>query len=301
MSVTGSEFFETYKLYRNFIGFNKDHPYSYKQWMRLDPSYKCAALYCQFYPEITLAWYKVATPWNAEVEGVEEIHKYLLKNVKKIEDDEKRFSPKYIYRVAWNCFDCLIPKWVPKLQWRIDNEVSPECQNSDGESYSVFDYTYDQSDSDFDEKINSKKRSSVLNSLDDATKCYIDFILGSISEYTFLCNMKRFGVIKSSIRDKSNRPNIIKELDVKYRNFLKSFIFEHLDDCDFVSCLDSINDTDKHILESSVSELAYEALKGSYGSTLEDISKNLDFRFNEVYDLLKALAKLLYSDESLDC
>lgn len=291
MSVIGSEFYETYKLYANFIGYDREHPYTYMQWMRLDSSYKCAALYCQFYPEITLAWYKVATTWNTEVEGVEEIHKYLLKNVAKIEEDENRFSPRYIYRVAWNCFDCLIPKWVPKLQWRINNEIDAERTNSDGEPYSVFDYLYDDTDSDFDKSNRNRKWAAFLESLDSATRCYLDFILGSITEYTFLCNMKRLGKVPQSIRDKANRSKIVADLSHVYRTKLRAFVFENLDSCEFKSYLDFIDDQDRHLLEATTDELVEETLCGNYGQSLSQIAENLDFRYEDVYRSLKKLAE----------
>ena len=92
MPVSSAAFYETYSLYRNALKFDKSKPYTYETWSRLDPSYKCAALYCNFFEQITLAWYKVATTWNSDVDGVEEVHKYLLKNVsaafwKKVELD----------------------------------------------------------------------------------------------------------------------------------------------------------------------------------------------------------------------
>lgn len=299
VKMPGSEFYDTYKMYCNYIGYDKSKPYSYETWMKLDNSRKCAALYCQFYFEITLAWYKVSTSWNTEAEGVEEIHKYLLKNVGKIEEDKKRFSPKYIYRVSWNCFDCLIPKWVPRLKWRIENEVNTEYVGNDGVPFSVFDFVSDGKSDKIDDIIFSKANERCYNDeLSEDTKLYVDYLFGIITEYKFLQAIKKMGIISCPIRRVEDRKAIMGKLAESYGKAIKLFVMRHLDDCNYSSYLDVLSDDDRHLIETDASHLAYETIIGKFGKTNEEVKKNLDFRYEDVRDLLCKFYSFLQDAES---
>lgn len=292
--MPGSEFYDTYKMYRNYIGYDKSKPYSYEKWMKLDSSKKCAALYCQFYSEITLAWYKVATSWNTEAEGVEEIHKYLLKNVSKIEEDKKRFSPKYIYRVAWNCFDCLIPKWVPRLKWRIENEVNTEYIGDDGIPFSIFDFISDGKSDKLDEIIESKASHRCYNDeLGEDVKLYADYCFGAITEYKFLQSMKRMGIITCPIRRIEDRKKAMDMLSNKYKKVIQQFIIDHIKDCNYSDYLGTISEQDRHLIETDTPHLAYETILGNFGETNAEVKKNLSFRYDDVKDLLCQLLEFI--------
>lgn len=103
-----NEFQETLVIFRNYVGI--DSYVDYDQWMKLPEESKAAGLYICFYPEISLAWYKAkqAYPFHHdECDGVSTVMQYLQKNVPIIENDPKRYTCKYIYRVAFNCLDCV--------------------------------------------------------------------------------------------------------------------------------------------------------------------------------------------------
>jgi hypothetical protein len=292
MPVSSAAFYETYSLYRNALKFDKSKPYTYETWSRLDPSYKCAALYCNFFEQITLAWYKVATTWNSDVDGVEEVHKYLLKNVKKIEEDRRRFRPQYIYRVAWNCFDCMIPKWVPRLQWHIDHEANNEITDGEGNTSSVFDLMSDGKFFDLQEESDSNMRQDVTDELDEGTCLYIDYVTGSISEFELLKSLKANGLIEMPIRGKVARESAMSTVKSMYDWKVKRFILEHMKDTyeEFTSC---IADKDADFLKKSDAELADDVLSGKYGSSEKEIREALDFRYSDVMNVVSKKMELL--------
>lgn len=125
------EFYETRKIYREYLNFTS--PYTFEQWMNLPQDHKAVALYVNFFDVIVSAWYKTKSFYASEQEGVETICQYLLKNVPIIEASEgKKYNPKYIYRVAYNCLYCIShDRLCDKLKWEL--ETSNICNGPDGE------------------------------------------------------------------------------------------------------------------------------------------------------------------------
>lgn len=104
MMNTSNEFFATRNMIRDVVSVEK--PLSYESWLAIADEYKAAALYLIFFDQILLAWYRLRTPAAIEEECVSEVLLYLNKNVDKIREDKKRFTPAYIYRVCYNCIYC---------------------------------------------------------------------------------------------------------------------------------------------------------------------------------------------------
>lgn len=96
-------------------------PLTYDEWLDCPDRYKASALYVNFYDTITFAWYKVKTNYHDNDDAVSYILQYLCKNVPKIIETPSRYSERYIYRVAYNCFTCIL--YGPKKD-RITSEVS---------------------------------------------------------------------------------------------------------------------------------------------------------------------------------
>lgn len=182
---SNSAFYSTYKLYRDYIGYTK--ALTHKQWNKLPDNFKAAALYVQFYNEITLAWYKVKTMWSIEEEGVEVINQYLIKNVPKIEVDKKRFTPQYIYKVSYNCLYCLCID-PSKNKDRYYNEVS-DVFSCDDEDVSWFDLIGNEID--FDDDIFEEFVRDYINTLDEAFQVYIDYVLGSVNLFQTYRKVKK--------------------------------------------------------------------------------------------------------------
>lgn len=123
-------FYETKNLFQNFTKYTE--PLSYSEWNDLPQDYKAAVLYLQYFDQITLAWYKLKSVYSLEEDGVSEVLQYLNKNVAKIEEDERRFTPAYIYRVSYNCLYCLCRD--PNRYKRVyENECSNIVQSGEDE------------------------------------------------------------------------------------------------------------------------------------------------------------------------
>ena len=138
--IASTAFYATYKMFRNYLGYYG--PLPYELWLALPEDRKAAGLFVQFYDTINLAWYRLKTPAAIEEDCVSEVIKYLIKNVSKIEEDAKRYSPKYIYRVVYNCIYCKSVDpyngQTAATSWYTNN-VSPNISSESGEEMSLFD------------------------------------------------------------------------------------------------------------------------------------------------------------------
>lgn len=193
---SNSQFYKTYQIYRNYVGYTK--PLTYRQWLRLDDRLKVGALYCQFYNEITLAWYKVYTKWSIEEEGVECINQYLEKNVEKIKASKKRFDPRYIYKVAYNCLYCVCID-PSRNKDRYFAETSENFSSGEDE-LSWFDLVGDNVSLE-DESI-SVKIQAAFESLPE----WVDIVFGwkfeELTTFTACCRLKKLGRISGNTRNK---------------------------------------------------------------------------------------------------
>lgn len=128
--------YETRNFYCNFINFS--NPLSFQEWNSLPRDHKAITLFLQFFNEIVLAWDKANTLDFIDCEeGVEIINQYLEKNVSIIENDPKRFTPSYIYRVAYNCMYCICHDRKCDKE-RLANETSAIVMN-DGKELNLLD------------------------------------------------------------------------------------------------------------------------------------------------------------------
>lgn len=117
----GTQFHQVKVRFREFSGYSK--PLTYEEWMATPDECKAAVLYVQFYDQITLAWNKTHSVYSDINDGVSEVLQYLNKNVEKIKADKKRFTPAYIYKVAYNCLYCLC-RDMNRYRAVYDNECS---------------------------------------------------------------------------------------------------------------------------------------------------------------------------------
>ena len=103
---TSSQFSATKKMFLSSIFSHTKFPLTYSVWVQLPEDLKAAALYVNFYREITLAWQWFVNNKCANVSTDDAVGYVLDKleaNVAIMTSDKKRFSPKYIYRISWNC------------------------------------------------------------------------------------------------------------------------------------------------------------------------------------------------------
>lgn len=80
---------------------------TYEEWMNMPEKSRAAGLYLSFYNEIMTAWNKVKSFYTLEEDGVSCILQYLEKNQPIIENDSRKFDPRYVYRVAFNSLYCI--------------------------------------------------------------------------------------------------------------------------------------------------------------------------------------------------
>lgn len=121
--TTDNNFIITRIHFEEYLGYDRSSPYTFEQWSNLRDDCKTAALFCVFFNEITLAWYKVVTSYSRTDDGVDEVLRYLHKNVPIILAHPQRYTPQYIYRVAYNCLDCLCVDHNRYRKW-YDHEQS---------------------------------------------------------------------------------------------------------------------------------------------------------------------------------
>lgn len=131
-----SQFAITRDLFATYIDYNG--PLSYAEWRDVADEHKAAALFCQFYDEITLAWYKIKSPYSTEEDGVAETLQYLQKNVSVIAQDPSRFTSAYIYKITYNCLYCLC-KDPNRYKAVFENEMSNIVYGPDGDELDLFD------------------------------------------------------------------------------------------------------------------------------------------------------------------
>lgn len=153
--TTKNEFAIARELFASYVKYV--NPLSYDEWLSVADDCKAAVLYCQFYDQITLAWYKLKSVYSNEADGVDEVLQYLQKNVDVIKKNSARFSGAYIYRVAYNCLYCLC-RDPNRYKAAYENEISNITCASDGSMLDMFDFipSFDDMDS------NKKRRLSAM-------------------------------------------------------------------------------------------------------------------------------------------
>lgn len=124
-------FIETKNLIISYLEYSE--PLSFDQWASIADDQKAAVLYVQFFDQITLAWYKADSLQRGSTEdGVSTVLQYLQKNVPIIMAAPKKFTPAYIYRVAYNCLYCICHD-IKRDKERFEHERFSTVITADGE------------------------------------------------------------------------------------------------------------------------------------------------------------------------
>lgn len=140
-------FYETKKNFIEVLSWNGT--IGWDEWMTLSKDKKAAALYLNFYNPIMTAWNKVKSFYTAEEDGVSTMLQYLVKNTPILEKDSKKYTERYIYRVAFNCLYCICHD-IKSTRETWENEVFDAVDTVDGESISLFSYVAAKPDRDED-------------------------------------------------------------------------------------------------------------------------------------------------------
>lgn len=207
-----SEFYTTRNSFREFTGYS--NPLSFDEWDALPEDQKAAVLYLQFFDQITLAWYKNYKSWAVEADGVSEVLQYLNKNVKIIHENPKRFTPNYIYKVAWNCLNCVC--WDETRRGRA---YKNECSNIVGygdDELDLFETIIDNED------IISKQRKAITR--DKFWEIIEDMGKDTVTVVNELLGYK---IPKRDVVDEATKPEIIENLRKALKPFSDMDIFEY--------------------------------------------------------------------------
>ena len=176
MNSNLSAFFATRQNFREGLSSHiSQDKLSYEEWAAVPDSHKSAALYVTFFDQITLAWNKVKSFYTEEEDGVSCMMQYLEKNVPIIKENPSRYSPKYIYRVAYNCLYCICHDIKrDRLRWEMETS-NIVCY--DGEELDLFDTI---TDTTIEKAIKTSIRDNfweLVESLDDDSMKLVDSML----------------------------------------------------------------------------------------------------------------------------
>lgn len=138
MAAGNSQFESTRNLFRKYLDSYSDNgrftKIPYDVWKNADEDDKSSLLFVIFYDAIILAWYKCITSCRLvyvdSESGVSIILQYLMKNVAKINEDEKRYTSNYIYTVSYNCLAKFASTQVCDIK-RSTTEISNEYTEGD--------------------------------------------------------------------------------------------------------------------------------------------------------------------------
>lgn len=175
-------FYATKDMFTNYLSFDK--PLSYDEWLATADDNKAAVLFVQFFDQITLAWYKLKTDAAIEEECVEVVLQYLMKNVPILVENPARFSPKYIYKICYNCIYCKsidpYKGQTAKTSW-YNNTTSQYVQCGE-DTLDLFDLASDDSeDADAENVINRERFWAIIEDMGSDTLSVVAKLLGDTS------------------------------------------------------------------------------------------------------------------------
>lgn len=210
------QFKETFNRFQSFVNYTS--PISYQEWSSLrDRDSKVAMLYCQFFDQITLAWYKAKADFVPDEDGVSCVLQYLTKNVPILEQDENKFTQAYIYRISYNCMDCL------RFVQRDINRSKTETTNvvfHDGEELDLCDLV-PHKDMSYEERLDQEQFWAIIKDMGLETEKVVNYLLNGESLRRVSKRSKSYGVdpLTDVSVDKKKLEEILEELRVRLAPF----------------------------------------------------------------------------------
>ncbi|MCM1226148.1 MAG: hypothetical protein NC320_01825 [Clostridium sp.] len=257
-----NQFVETRNLFANTLcAVCVECPITYDKWLAIGNDLKAAALFVNFYDEITLAWSKAKSEFTPDENGVSTVMQYLIKNVPIIMSDPKKYDPKYIYRVAYNSMGCLrrVQRDADHYNLTMSNYVS--CDEND--EFDLFS-TMIGDDSDMLDTTSRRRYSAeidiIIDNLDDDAKKFVEYLLGS----------KTLGK-----RVEAKREQIISELRNKFGKYRNTYCGSKPDDTVRFGRIFKHDDE----IESAVVEMTDGSKATYYGETRVTANGNIKIVF----------------------
>lgn len=115
-------FEQTRKMFASVTGIHEAGCHDYEAWMKIEPEYRAAALYCIFYDVIMLARKKSFSTIVSDEDAVSEACKVLFTETARIEEDPAKYSSRYIYTAVYRAM--LRPVTVKSNKWYSENRVT---------------------------------------------------------------------------------------------------------------------------------------------------------------------------------
>ena len=178
-----NQFYETRTMFENFTGCTANERLPYEVWMTFhrpnkdgeDPNSKAAAaLFVMFFDQITLAWNKARADFVSDEDAIECVLQYLQKNVDIIRANKSRYTANYIYRVAYNCMDCL--RYIERDKFRSRLESSHLIETDD-DTLDLYDTCPEEVDFDL-ESVKSEMWKLLENEDEKKTKVITHLLNG---------------------------------------------------------------------------------------------------------------------------
>lgn len=193
------------------------YPLSYNEWMILPTDFKAAALYVNFFEQITLAWEKAKADFVPDSQGVSTVLQYLMENVPIIMKDAKKFTPNYIYRVAYNCMGCL--RRIKRDIEEYDNTTDRYVLMNDRE-VDLFDMLVSNVDifEDIFTTCRNNKLWSLIDNLDDKLKKHITYLIELKTDCSKLSLNKK--KVVNQLRELMLEHDIISHSQLKFGHIL---------------------------------------------------------------------------------
>lgn len=210
------QFKETLNRFRDFINYTRE--FSYEEWVGLGTTDRqVAALYCQFYDQITLAWYKAKADFVPDEEGVSCVLQYLLKNVPIIVEHEDRFTPSYVYRISYNCMDCL--RFVQRDINRSKSEMT-NITYYDGEELDLCDL-FPHKDLSYEDRKTRELFWAIIKDMGQETEKVVNYLLNGESLRRVSKKSKAYGI--DPLTDVSVNKDKLAEIMDQLRSRLAQF------------------------------------------------------------------------------
>lgn len=184
-------------------------PLAYEDWLSVRDDLKIAALYVNFFDQITLAWKFAKSEFVSDEDAISVLMQYLIKNVPIIKEDARKYNAKYLYRVAFNSMGSL--RRVKRESDRYKYTTSNIAVTSNGEEMDLFS-TIVGEDSDILDILREARYESeigtIVDGLDEEAKKYVESVLGG----------KKLGK-----RIEKKKDCIIAELRIKFKKYESTY------------------------------------------------------------------------------
>lgn len=270
--MSQNTFAETRNLFTMYVGYVS--PLSYDEWKALPDSHKSAALFVQYYDEITLAWYKLKSVYSyiPDEDGISTICQYLQKNVGKILEDPKRFTSAYIYQVAYNCLYCITHDKL-NLWERNKTEVSNITYSDNGDELNLYD-TAETTQSAEDEYNDDEFKKMFWQVIEDSsleTQKVVNYLLNGDS-----LNRKRSNSVDykyDMLRDVKVNANQVSDIVDELKEKLNMFRKDEVED-------DTLTETEFRHIMNDLKESFDTAIKANMSNLLDEIKDAFDTVMN---------------------